>query len=172
VTPSTTSLAVGVTGHRTYHDADDVAARVALVAVELASRAAGGRLEVWSSLAEGADRVVAEAVIARGGVLRVVLPLPASDYRTDFDSDRSCAQFDRLLAAAADVRVAVSREPSREAAYEAAGLAVVEAADVLVAVWDGEPSRGRGGTADVVASARARGREVIVVPVRRGIVGG
>jgi hypothetical protein len=31
---------------------------------------------------------------------------------------------------------------------------VVEASELLVAVWDGEPARGLGGTADVVAYAR------------------
>ncbi|MEY2438480.1 MAG: hypothetical protein QOF97_3316, partial [Acidimicrobiaceae bacterium] len=55
----------------------------------------------------------------------------------------------------------------REAAYERAGRAVVETSDVLVALWDGGASRGRGGTAEMVAYARERGVPVEVVPVRR-----
>ncbi|MFF4619567.1 hypothetical protein [Nonomuraea jabiensis] len=38
---------------------------------------------------------------------------------------------------------------------------ILEDADLLFAVWDGQPARGYGGTADVVAEARRRG-----VPVR------
>jgi hypothetical protein len=38
-----------------------------------------------------------------------------------------------------------------------AGRVVVDRSSVLVAAWDGQPSRGLGGTADVVAYARERG---------------
>ena len=46
---------------------------------------------------------------------------------------------------------------SREEAYERAGRRVVDRADVVVALWDGQPSRGRGGTAAIVSYARAHG---------------
>jgi hypothetical protein len=39
----------------------------------------------------------------------------------------------------------------------------VDRSDVLLAVWDGQPARGPGGTGDVVAYARARGTPVEVV---------
>lgn len=42
----------------------------------------------------------------------------------------------------------------------ATGLIVVERCDALLAAWDGEPAGGFGGTADVVAYARSRGRPV------------
>ncbi len=40
---------------------------------------------------------------------------------------------------------------------------MLDRADELWAVWDGEPARGPGGTADVVAHARGRGVPVRVV---------
>ena len=40
-----------------------------------------------------------------------------------------------------------------EDAYRAAGEAVVERSDVLLAVWDGQPAKGIGGTGEVVAAA-------------------
>ena len=46
--------------------------------------------------------------------------------------------------------------PLREAAYAAAGLAVLDRCDLLIALWDGMPARGPGGTGDQVAEARAR----------------
>jgi hypothetical protein len=36
-------------------------------------------------------------------------------------------------------------------------------ADVLLAVWDGQPARGYGGTADVVNAARDQGIPVTIV---------
>ena len=52
---------------------------------------------------------------------------------------------------------------SRESAYERVGEALIDHCDMLIAVWDGTAARGRGGTADVVQAARARGRNVIVI---------
>jgi len=117
-------------------------------------------------LAEGADRLVARELLERGASLVVVLPLDRDDYRRDFATEASLAEFDHLLAAADDVR-SVPAFDSREAAYEAAGLTVLEASDVLIAVWDGRSSRGRGGTAEIVEAANARGTNVLVVPVTR-----
>ena len=45
----------------------------------------------------------------------------------------------------------------------AAGRLLVERSDRLIAVWDGLPARGPGGTADVVAYARALSRPVTVL---------
>jgi polyphosphate kinase 2 (PPK2 family) len=53
--------------------------------------------------------------------------------------------------------------PTHEDAYLAAGRWIVDHADRLVAVWDGRPARGRGGTAEVVAYARHRGVPVTVL---------
>ncbi len=53
-------------------------------------------------------------------------------------------------------------EPS-EAAFMAAGEAVVGRCQVVIAVWDGLPAAGLGGTADAVARARELGRRVIVI---------
>jgi hypothetical protein len=49
-------------------------------------------------------------------------------------------------------------------AYEAANAVLLERADRLVAVWNGQPPTGRdGGTADVVYEAREVGLPVDVV---------
>ncbi|MGW1680148.1 hypothetical protein [Saccharopolyspora sp. NPDC002376] len=45
----------------------------------------------------------------------------------------------------------------------AASVKMIEMVDRLVAVWDGEPARGYGGTADVVNAARERNVPVSVV---------
>lgn len=158
---------VGVTGHRAFDDVDSVCEQVDVVLDRVCADWVPADLEIWSSLAEGADRIVAGNMVARGAALIAVLPLAPHEYRLDFAAPDSQAEFDRFLGLAQTIRVVESIEPSREAAYEAAGLALLDAVDVLVAVWDGEAQRGRGGTAAIVDEARRRGREVVVVPVTR-----
>lgn len=154
---------VGVTGHRALAEPDDVRRRV-----DAFLDAQGAPLVAVSSLAEGADRLVAQAVLDRGGRLEVPLPLEQTDYETDFADAASVAEFRRLLAAAATVTT-VPPSATREDAYAAAGAAVLDGADVVLALWDGEPGRGRGGTAEVVATARARGLDVVVLTVTRAV---
>jgi hypothetical protein len=48
-----------------------------------------------------------------------------------------------------------------EDAYLAAGHRVVDNSDIMLAVWDGKPAKGKGGTADVVDYAIKRGIPLI-----------
>ena len=51
-------------------------------------------------------------------------------------------------------------------AYAAVGAAVLEHSDLLLAIWDGEEARGRGGTAEVVQAAAYRMPVVWIHPDR------
>lgn len=113
-----------------------------------------------SSLAAGADQKFAEGVLGRGGALHVVLPSPA--YESSFDQASDLHLFRTLLSQASGVETLDFAEPTEDA-YLAAGQRVVDLCDVLVAVWDGLPAQGKGGTADVVAYARSLGKPVNVV---------
>jgi hypothetical protein len=102
-----------------------------------------------SCLADGADQIFARAVIDLGGTLEAVIP--AVQYRVGLPSEAR-AEYDSLL----DRAVAVHRLPfveSTSQAHMAASRLLVGQADELYAVWDGQPARGFGGTADVVAYA-------------------
>lgn len=161
-------LVVGVTGHRRLADADRVAAAVGGVCGVLAARVGAHGWRLVSALAEGADRVVADAALAAGAGLDALLPLDIDDYRTDFTAAGSLAEFDRLLDRAESVAVTGAwPDGSRDRAYANAGAAMLGRCNVLVALWDGAAGRGLGGTAEVVAAALAAGIETIVVPVRR-----
>ena len=75
-------------------------------------------------------------------------------YRSDFMTPESQNDFDNLLRqATVDV---VGPMESRGAAYELAGRAIVDRSDIIIVVWNGEPSRGRGSTADLYAYAKGR----------------
>jgi hypothetical protein len=152
------TVTVGVTGHRFLGDEARIAAGVDQ-ALDRIQRAFGGTgsiaLTVLSSLASGADQLVARRALVRPGTELVVpLPLPLADYARDFESREP---FQALLARAARV-VELPPAATRDEAYLAAGRYVIEHSDVLLAVWDGQPARGVGGTADIVAEARRRGR--------------
>jgi hypothetical protein len=145
----------GITGHR----------QLPAAAVDLAARHWASTLRVGppphgvSSLAEGADQLFAEYLLAVGGTLEVIEP--CADYANALAGDAR-ARYQRLHDAAAEVTTLPYPGPS-PAAYLAAGLVVVKRCDLLFAVWDGLPARGPGGTGDVVGHARARGRQVTVL---------
>ncbi len=160
---------MAVTGHRALADPPLVETLVDAVVDRLLADPANDAIAVWSSLAEGADRLVVDRVLARGaGRLSVVLPLPADDYEDDFADAASRAEFRALLARADEtITVGPDEDGSRESAYERAGREVVDRSEVLLALWDGQPSRGRGGTAEIIEYARDRDRVLEVVLVDR-----
>lgn len=111
-----------------------------------------------SSLAIGADQLLAGLVLERGGALHVVIPF--AGYEGMF-TGKDLETYRRLLELATVEVLAVSG--SAEDAYLAAGKRMVEIADIMLAVWNGKPARGVGGTADVVMYARDKGKTIIQV---------
>ncbi len=111
-------------------------------------------------LAEGTDQIFAQIVLDLGGKIEVILP--ASDYREKILSPKNVAVFDDLLSRAVAVRCMPFETSGREA-YMAASKELVKGSDRLFAVWDGQPSEGLGGTADVVAYGREIGVPVEVI---------
>jgi hypothetical protein len=113
-------------------------------------------------LGPGADQLFARVVLELGGALYVVQPTTGRQYRDSFEDPEARRGYDELYARAGYFE-ALEYTESTEQAHMDAGRVVVERSTVLVAVWDGEPSRGLGGTADVVAYARQRGVPVTVI---------
>lgn len=178
---------VGVTGHRRLADPNLLTLRVGEALACL--RTSAGALDklcltVVSPLAEGADRLVARRVLEEPRArLEALLPLPIEDYQRDFATAASRREFLDLLQRALLVEVlgqdrADGRHgtngagapakppmlppgPKRDAAYRAVGEAVLARCDVLIAIWDGQPARGLGGTAEIVEAARRRGHPLI-----------
>jgi hypothetical protein len=151
---------IAVTGHTDLTEDSVPLIRAALDDL-LARCAADGDLVGVSCLAAGADSLFAEAVLAAGG--RLVAVIPSHDYRRAKVGPAHAPLFDHLVESAHEVLV-LSRDTADRQAYEAANAVLVERADRLVAVWNGEPPSGRGGgTADAVLDARAAGVPVEVV---------
>lgn len=116
-----------------------------------------------SPLAGGADQMAAALALEQGWELQAVLPLPRED----------CARLEPeaadRLASLLDRSHCVLELPGDPAspldAYVMAGRATVAHCDLLIAVWDGLPARGRGGTAETVELALTRGTPILHIPL-------
>jgi uncharacterized phage-like protein YoqJ len=102
-----------------------------------------------SSLAIGTDQIFAKLILRNGGTLHVIIPFEG--YETKFDKENEEKYFS-LLQQASLVETLPSHL-SDEESYFAAGKRVVDLSDIVIAVWDGKPARGLGGTADAVKYA-------------------
>jgi hypothetical protein len=115
-------------------------------------------LVALSGLAEGADTLFAEAALARGIALEVCLA--CADVIENFPAGAARNQHLLLRARSRRIHTLPFIERSN-AAYMALGRWLVDASDLLIAAWNGLPAAAEGGTGDVVAYARQRGRPVI-----------
>ncbi|MCX4822068.1 hypothetical protein OG883_19685 [Streptomyces sp. NBC_01142] len=148
---------IGVTGHRGIPPEGYAHIRAGMRA---ALSGYQGAMEALSSLAVGADQLFADIALACGAELTVVIP--SGDYERGFTAPGELARYQ-------DLRGRASREVklgfpySTDEAYYAAGAYIADHCDRLLAVWDGRPARGLGGTGDIVRYARERGKPVTVI---------
>jgi hypothetical protein len=112
----------------------------------------------FTSLALGADQLFVELILKRGGSFVAVVPFV--DYELKFEEGASRDAYKRLLAQASTVEVLKGSGSNREA-YFKAGKQVVNRSEMLLAVWDGKPAAGLGGTADAVSYARHCGKLIV-----------
>ncbi|MEV0034730.1 hypothetical protein ACFRR7_13995 [Streptomyces sp. NPDC056909] len=148
---------IGVTGHRNIPAEAYAHIRAAIQSVLHGHQ---GSLEALSSLAAGADQLFAVLALDRGARLTAVIP--SGDYEDGFEDPAELAGYRRLKdRATLEVRMAFPH--STDEAYYAAGTYIADHCDRLLAVWDGLPARGLGGTGDIVRYARERGKPVTVI---------
>ena len=181
--PPRVRLRVGITGHRgppklPAESAAPIRAaldRVLAVIVEEGRKAqtvynacapaqgdaATAEFVVVSSLAEGADRLVANAGLAAGFTLEAVLPFHRNDYSSDFKTENSQTAYERLLARASAVFELDGDVADRPRAYETAGLIMLANIDILITIWDGALAAGVGGTAQIISRAVSSGVPII-----------
>lgn len=147
---------IGISGHRFLAEVEKIEAAVDRALTEIERTFGVATLRIISSLAEGADRLVTRRALDRAStILVVILPLPQEEYIQDFPTQNSQEEFLQLLEQAEEV-ITLSPVPTREDAYEAAGLYSLNLCDVLLAIWDGQESQGVGGTGGIATEARRR----------------
>lgn len=151
---------IGFTGHRQLPDPQAVG-RALIAILESLRREIDGDLACVSSVAIGGDTLFACAALSLSIPWRALLPAPLAEFREDF-SDDDWRIVEQLLAQAIEVDVrATSLAEGR--GYLECGMDTVDQSDLTIAVWDQGPSRGIGGTADIVAYTRSVNKPLIVL---------
>jgi hypothetical protein len=151
---------VGFSGHRQVANPEAVGAAIAQALKDLRGEAAGEWIAL-SSVAEGGDQLFVTRSRALGLSWHAILPLPKAEFAKDFSAS-NWQHVEAMLGLAEHVRV-ITENGSREDAYLDCGMETVNGSDVLLAVWDGELARGKGGTGDVVEYATSLGKPVMVI---------
>lgn len=149
-------MRIGITGHQELDDSMGwswVRAEIDKVLGQVTGSVIG-----VTSLAVGADQVFAHAILQGGGSIEVIIPFRGYEMR--FDAGRERQEYLNLLANAAH-KVTLRKEDTDEQAYLEAGRRVTDVSDLLIAVWDGKPAEGLGGTGDIVEYAKRHGKRII-----------
>ena len=175
-------LSIGITGHRKEalpaEWCVDVEARIRSALTLLIDGAAAihaqespfytdepTRLVFISPLADGADQIAARVALELGFQLHVVLPFDKATYRRELADDQARAMFDELLGQASCLLELPGEHEYPVDAYAMTGRATVAHCDLMLAIWDGLPPRGRGGTGEIVELAVINGTPVVHVPI-------
>ena len=157
-------LQVGLIGHRKLTSGDIEGLRTPvstlLAAIRAAAEAAVERnagaqpvqLRAVCALAEGADGLLAGSALDLGYRLAVPLPFRREDYRDDFPTPSAKSRFDELLSQAETVYELDGKRAGAEA-YQSLGRLLLEQSDIVVAIWNGQPERGPGGTGQILHEA-------------------
>ncbi len=156
-------LVVAVTGHRDLlaSEVPDIRVRVKDLMIWLREQYPERRLSIMSSLAEGADRLVAEVALDLHIELTVPLPMRKDLYMQDFVTPESRTQFESLCNRADEVLELPQARGSnrdqvsvpgleRDRQYAQLGVFLCAHCHILLALWDGKPSDRLGGTGQVV----------------------
>jgi hypothetical protein len=175
-------LSVGITGHRIEALPEDavetIVERIRAALVELKagalelyrrectffSQAAEPRLLFVSPLADGADQIATEIALELGFELQAILPFDRRTYRKTLHNS-GLTRFEELVHRASCVLELPGELDDQMKAFVMAGRATVAHCDVLLAIWDGLPPRGRGGTGEVVQIAITRGTAIAHIPI-------
>ena len=175
-------IVIGVTGHRNLPNKEFIHGSINEVIKRLENRFSKAldrtkySFKVISPLAEGTDRIAAEEVLKlqksskyERTSLEVILPLSEEEYINDFNGHESKEEFKNLLKKASSIKF-LNGSKCREDAYYNTGIYVVDNCDILIAVWNGKPAAGKGGTADIVKYARDRKKWIFWINSENGII--
>ena len=156
-------ITVGVVGHLDAITTPEHKKQIELLFKDLAAEYPNSPVYLFSSVAEGADRFVANIFLDLKKTnekykerFELIIPLPFEDeeYKNDFDSD-SDKEFDDLLKQAKR-KFCVGcncRKTERAEHYLETGKFVADSSLILIALWDGQEGK-KGGTADIVKYKR------------------
>ena len=156
-------ITVGVVGHLDAITTPEHKKQIELLFKDLAAKYPNSPVYLFSSVAEGADRFVANIFLDLKKTnekykerFELIIPLPFEDeeYKNDFEND-SDKEFDDLLKQAKR-KFCVGcncRKTERAEHYLETGKFVADSSLILIALWDRQEGK-KGGTADIVKYKR------------------
>jgi len=156
-------LIVAVTGHRDLvaDEEPQIRAHVQEFLNRLLADYPERGVTVMSSLADGADQLVAEVALELGISLIALLPMPREIYISDFETTSVREKFTLLLSQATEVfelpvtpgntpQTIAEHGKNRSRQYAQLGVFLCAHSHILLALWDGKYSDKLGGTGQVV----------------------
>jgi hypothetical protein len=158
---------IGVVGHRDLVEGQVPAIRAAVE--QLLRRLVEAYPDVTptllTSMADGADLLVADVAAELNVPIMAVLPMSHDQCRADLESDAARQVFDRIYARSEHLEVALpeqeledlqpqSTEEMRDLQFQRAGALVARYSALLIAIWDGKETGHAAGTARVVEFRR------------------
>jgi hypothetical protein len=161
------ALSIGITGHTNLDPEQteklEQAINEAICHIEQ-QFAAEHYLTIYSTLAAGADRLVARQLLSRKAArLIAILPLPqdeyidvfgpSDDYRVDSQGAELRKELKYWLTHKAIEIIEMPSSPTRKSAYLKAGYYIAEHSDVLIAIWDGNEQEDDSNIAQIINRA-------------------
>ncbi|HLJ88715.1 MAG TPA: hypothetical protein VKZ53_17990 [Candidatus Angelobacter sp.] len=137
---------IGITGHQEL-DSKDAWTWVTRVMLNELAEIMPPIIAV-TSLAIGADQLLARLVLKKGGTIHAILPY--ANIERSFSPENLDSFRDLVSHATVEI---LNNPGGDENSYLAAGQRVADISDLMFAVWNGKPAKGKGGTADIVAYA-------------------
>jgi hypothetical protein len=146
---------IGVVGHRNIveESKEDASNHFEKILKRYKTKYPNTPILVVTSLAEGADQLIAEVAIKVEGVfLGVLIPMGIEKYLETFSSDSAREEFNKFCAKAIFVRdtsIDMVYEDNSDA-FRSNTRELSNNADLLIALWDGIASNQVGGTSDTL----------------------
>lgn len=162
-----TVLAIGFTGHRNL-PGEAMSRKLIYDFLAEKQRSTSEILYGVSSVAAGGDLLFAESCIALNIPLRVLLPLPREDFRSDFDPS-TWSRAEHAMDHANSIEV-IGGDGTRDERYYECGIETVLQSQWQIALWNGEQAQGLGGTEEIVEFARHLGRPVTWIHSETGAI--
>ena len=154
-------LMIGAIGHRdlVQPEIEGLGERVRHFLDTLQRKYPDLRVTVLTSVADGADRLVADAANSLGIPITYVLPMPSDLFERDFD-DESLSEYRRIVSESHVLTLPLfnGNTPddvthpgaARDMQYAQLGAFIAAHCHVLLALWDGNEDGPSGGTAAII----------------------
>jgi hypothetical protein len=147
------AVRIAVIGHRFLDINNKLTTSIQKVLAQIIQDHPSFEYHLLSALAEGSDQFIASTALQYMEIKLIVpLPLPEEQYLLDFETYEGRKKFKHLLNIADHVLI-LTENSDHDAAYDDLGRYLIDQCHVLIALWNGEYSRKRGGTGEVVKRA-------------------